>query len=293
MLGPMRSILFVPGTRQDRFSKALASGADAVVFDLEDGVEASQKDKARALVAEFFAADDTTATQALRLVRFNEVQTPDGDRDLEAFVGTSGFDAVVLPKIETAAALEHVANAFRTRASSRPAPPLIPLFETPRGILQAEAIAEADADIPAILLGAEDLTARLAIPRTLEGEELIFARSKVVLTAALVGADAIDAVFTNIADLAGLRRDCERARALGLRGKISIHPAHVPVINEVFAPSAAEVERARRVIEAFNIARASGEGVTTLDHEMIERPVVERARRVIALAARWTKEGTT
>jgi citrate lyase subunit beta / citryl-CoA lyase len=289
----MRSVLFVPGTRPDRFPKALASGTDAVVFDLEDGVEASQKDKARAQVAEFFRAGPATPTPALRLVRFNEVLTPEGEKDLDAFVGLTGFDAVVLPKIESAAALEHVAKAFRTRAASRTAPPLIPLFETPRGILQAEAIAAADVEIPAILLGAEDLTARLAIPRTLDGEELIFARSKVVLAAALVGADAIDAVFTNIADLAGLRRDCERARALGLRGKISIHPAHVPVINEVFAPSAGEVERAQRVIAAFDAARASGEGVTTLDHEMIERPVVERARRVIALAARWTKEGTS
>ena len=289
----MRSVLFVPGTRPDRFPKALASGTDAVVFDLEDGVEASQKDKARAQVAAYFRAEPATDAQALRLVRFNEVLTPEGEKDLDAFVGLTGFDAVVLPKIESAAALEHVAKAFRTRAASRTAPPLIPLFETPRGILQAEAIAAADVEIPAILLGAEDLTARLAIPRTLDGEELIFARSKGVLAAALVGADAIDAVFTNITDLAGLRRDCERGRARGLRGQISIHPSHVPVINEVFAPSADEVARAQRVIAAFDAARASGEGVTTLDQEMIERPVVERARRVIALAARWTKEGTT
>lgn len=303
MLGPMRSILFVPGTRPDRFSKALASGADAVVFDLEDGVETGQKDKGRALVAELFrnavrnavatsstASSTTPRDQTIRLVRFNEVLTPDGDKDLDVFVGLGGFDGVVLPKAESPAALEHVARAFRTRAPSRTAPPLIPLLETPRGILQAEAIAGADAEIPAMLLGAEDLTARLAIPRTIDGEELLFARSKVVLAAAIAGADAIDAVFTNISDLAGLRRDCERARALGFRGKISIHPAHVAVINDVFQPPASEVERARRIIEASEVARVAGEGVTTLDHEMIERPVVERARRVLALAARWKKE---
>src|SRR5688572_5413101 len=116
MLGPMRSILYVPGTRQDRFLKALASGADAVVFDLEDGVAADQKGKARAFVADFFAAASATPpTPALRLLRFNQVHTPEGDRDLEFFVGREGFDAVVLPKVETAAVIEHVAQVFHTR----------------------------------------------------------------------------------------------------------------------------------------------------------------------------------
>ena len=283
MIGPLRSVLFVPGTRDDRFAKALSSGADAVVFDLEDGVAAGQKDRGRGILADFF---QTPRGSALRCVRFNAVNTPDGDADLERFLGVDGFDAVVLPKVENAAAIEHVARAFATRAAARRAPPIIPLLETPRGILRAEAISSAAATVPALLLGAEDLTARLAVPRTLEGEELIFARSQVVLAAAVAGADAIDAVFTNVADLASLRRDCERGRAFGFRGKIAIHPSHVPTINEVFSPTSAEVDHARRVIEAFEDARAGGEGVTTLDDEMIERPVVERARRVIALAER-------
>lgn len=282
-MGPLRSVLFVPGTRQDRFEKALSSGADAVVFDLEDGVATGQKDRARSIVADFL---QTPRAGTLRLVRFNAVNTPDGDADLEQFVGADGFDAVVLPKVESAASIEHVARAFTTGAPSRTAPPIIPLLETPRGILRAEAIAGAAATVPALLLGAEDLTARLAVPRTLEGEELIFARSQVVLAAAIAGADAIDAVFTNVGDLASLRRDCERGRAFGFRGKIAIHPAHVPTINEVFSPTSAEVDHARRVIETFETARAGGEGVTTLENEMIERPIVERARRLIALAER-------
>ncbi|MBI4265274.1 MAG: CoA ester lyase [Acidobacteria bacterium] len=282
-LGPLRSILFVPGTRQDRFAKAMAAGADAVVFDLEDGVAADQKPRARALVAAFLQTPDA---RTARLVRLNAVGTPEGDEDLALFSTAGGFDAVVLPKVESPAAIERVARAFAASAPPRAVPPIVPLLETPRGVLHAEAVANAQAEVPAILLGAEDLTARLAIPRTLDGEELLFARSQVVLAAASVGADAIDAVFTAIGDLAALRRDCARGRALGFRGKIAIHPSHVPVINEVFSPSAAEVEQARRVIDAFEAARAGGEGVTTLDDEMIERPVVERARRLLQLADR-------
>jgi len=106
----------------------------------------------------------------------------------------------------------------------------------------------------------------------------------VVLAAAAVGAEAIDGVVTNLDDLAVLRRDAERARAVGFRGKMAIHPKQVPVINEVFTPSAADVERARRVVEAFERARAAGEGVTRMGNQMVELPVVERARRTLALA---------
>jgi citrate lyase subunit beta/citryl-CoA lyase len=287
MIGPIRSLLFVPGTRNDRFGKALNSGADAVAFDLEDSVEATQKEKARALIAEFLR-QPAAPSAVLRLVRFNAVDTAAGQADLEYFRDGTGFDGVLLPKVETPGILETVGRIFGSRALAGRPLPLLPLLESPRAILRAADIAAADAFVAALLFGAEDLTAQLAVPRTIDGDELVFPRAQVALAAAAVGAEAIDAVFTTLDDLTSLERDCARARAVGFHGKMAIHPRQVPVINAAFTPSQAEVERARRVVDAFEVARAAGEGVTRMDNQMVELPIVERARRTLALAAKYS-----
>ncbi|MDA1183809.1 MAG: CoA ester lyase [Acidobacteria bacterium] len=283
MIGPIRSLLFAPGTRPDRFGKAMNAGADAVAFDLEDSVEVGRKGEARALVADYLAMPGTGAR---RLIRFNPPGTPDGDADLEYFGAATGVDGLLLPKIETAAAVEQVARAFAKRSPSGTVPPLFLLLETPRAILKAAEIVVADAPVAALLFGAEDYTASLAIERTIDGEELSFARAQIVLAAALVGADAIDGVCIDLNDSDALRRDCVRARALGFRGKMAIHPRQLDVINESFTPTAAEVHRARQIIDTYEAARAGGQGVTTLDGRMVELPIVERARRLVALAGK-------
>jgi citrate lyase subunit beta / citryl-CoA lyase len=275
-------MLYVPGTRQDRFGKAMAAGADAVVFDLEDSVDSAQKEKARSLIAEFLA---TPSTGALRLVRFNAVHTADGEADLEYFTGRRGFDGILLPKVDTVGIVELVSRVFRQRAAGGFVPPLLLMLETPSAILRAGDIATADAPVAALLFGAEDFTASLGVERTTDGEELLFARGQIALAAAAVKADAIDAVFTDLNDEEGLRRDCRRARNLGFSGKMAIHPKQIGIINETFTPAPAEVDRARKIVEAFDAARSAGHAVTTLDGRMVELPVVERARRVLALAA--------
>jgi citrate lyase beta subunit len=286
MVGPIRSLLFVPGTRPDRFGKAMSSGADAVAFDLEDSVEAGQKEKARTLIAEFLS--QPSPSEVMRLVRFNAVETAHGQADLEFFRDLTGFDGVLLPKVEAPGMLEAVSRIFASRQRPSGVPPLLPLLESPRAVLRAVEIASADAVVAALLFGAEDLTAQLAVPRTIDGEELLFPRAQIALAAAATGADAIDAVFINLDDLTALERDCERARALGFKGKMAIHPRQVPVINEAFTPSTADVERARRLIDAYEAARAAGEGVTRLDGQMLELPIVERARRTVARAERYS-----
>jgi citrate lyase subunit beta/citryl-CoA lyase len=277
----MRSLLFVPATRADRFQKALDSGADAVVLDLEDAVEAGRKDEARALVGEFL--DGLRETPAAVLVRINAAGSDWIDDDCEWLGGVQDrIDAVVLPKAESPESIEGVANALR---SGR----VIPLLETARGILAAPEILAARADIPAVLFGAEDLTAELGIPRTLSGEELLYARSRVVLAAATVGADPIDAVWVRISDTESLRTDAARAKALGFLGKMAIHPDQIPIINEVFSPTGEEIAAARRLIEADDRAREQGEGVFRLDDSMVDAPVIRRARRILSLAERATQ----
>ncbi|MGE5242890.1 MAG: HpcH/HpaI aldolase/citrate lyase family protein [Betaproteobacteria bacterium] len=271
---PFRSLLFVPGTRADRFEKALASGADAVVFDLEDSVEPTQKARARERVGEFLAA--TPAGSVLRFVRVNAARSATWAAELEFFARHRAFDAIVLPKAASAAIVEEVAHTIDT--------PVLPLLETAQGILHAAAIAAASAVVPALLFGAEDLTAELGITRTIDGEELALARSTVVLAAAAAGADAIDAVFVDLNDADGLRRDCLRARAVGFHGKMAIHPAQLEVIHDVFTPGAAEIALARRIVAAYEEAQAGGEGVIRLEGRMVDVPVVERARRILGRA---------
>jgi citrate lyase subunit beta/citryl-CoA lyase len=243
-------------------------------------VEAARKDEARRAVAAFLAT--SSASGAARLVRVNSAGSQWWAQDL-GWIGTlANCDGVVLPKSESASQVEELSRAAGGR-------PVIPLFETARGVLHAAAIAGARASIPAICFGAEDLTAEIGVPRTTAGEELLFARSQVVLAATTIGAEAVDAVFVDIKAVDQLRVDAERARALGFRGKMAIHPDQIAVINEVFSPSAIEIERARRIVEAYDAAAAGGEGVIRVDDRMVDAPVVARARRLLARAAQITK----
>ncbi|MEO6222758.1 MAG: CoA ester lyase [Vicinamibacterales bacterium] len=269
----MRSILFVPGIRPDRFAGAVASGADAIVFDLEDSVDSAKKAEAREAVAAFLSEQPLTSVQLL--VRVNSFGSRWYDQDLESVAGLQSVHGIVLPKAEVPA---HVAATARASVSGR----VIPLIETARGVLNAPAIAAAAESIPAVLFGAEDLTAQIGIPRTIDGDELLFARSQVVLAATAAGVDPIDAVFIGITALDDLRRDALRARALGFRGKMAIHPIQIPVIHEVFSASHDERAHAQRIVDAFEHAQAHGEAVIRLDDRMIDMPVVVRAKRLLS-----------
>jgi len=273
---PLRSLLFVPGTSQARFAKAVACGADAVFFDLEDAVEAGRKAEARRLVGDWLASTHTGS--AARFVRVNAPESPWIDDDLAWLPELAPhLDGVVLPKIEAASQVARVARIVPGRA-------LMPMIETARGVMRAADIAAADASVTALVLGAEDLTAELGIPRTVDGEELLLARSQVVLAAASAGADAIDAVFVELKAPEALRRDAIRARALGFRGKTAIHPDQIAILNDVFSPTADEIARARRVMDADAAARSQGHGAFRLDDRMVDAPIVARAKRILALA---------
>lgn len=276
---PFRSVLFVPGTRADRFAKAFSSGADAVVLDLEDAVEAGRKAEARDLVGKFVASLGPDTKPSV-LVRINAPVSPWIDDDVDWLRGLHGFvDAVVLPKVEIAAVIDGVADATPDRL-------VIPLIETARGVMNVSEIIAAEAEIPAVLFGAEDLTAELGIPRTLQGDELLYARSAVVIAAATIEAEPIDAVWVELANPDALRQDATRAKALGFRGKMAIHPDQVGVINEVFSPTAGEIAAAREMVEADERARETGEGVFRFGDSMVDAPVIKRAKRILELAGR-------
>ena len=278
----LRTLLFVPGTRPRSFRKAVNSGADAVILDLEDSVTEGRKEEARDAIARF-ASESALGCRVF--VRVNGVRSPYFHDDLRLVRGLRNVSAVVIPKVEDP---DSVLSTIRTLTSENDRGDsqreVYPTIETARGVLNATQIAQADPRVAGLIFGAEDLTAELRISRTVEGEELLFARSQIVLAAAAAHMDAIDAVLTNLDDAEALKRDCQRARALGFRAKLAIHPAQVPIINEAFSPTAAEIALARHIIERHQDAQNAGQGAVRFGQVMLDKPVLLRALRTIAFA---------
>ena len=269
-----RSVLFSPGDQPDLLRKAPEVGADVVVFDLEDAVVPARKDQARETVA---AAVAEARADSEVCVRINPLGAG-GRADLRA-LGTAP-DSVMLPKVERAENVRALDDALTEHGLDVP---VLALLETPGGVLDAPAIAAVEAT-DGVLLGAEDLSAAAGFARTSEGTEILYARERVVLAAARADADAIDTLYTDFEDTEGLAVDARFAHDIGFGGKMAIHPAQVPVINEAFTPDAEDVDWARRVLAARDEAEANKRGVFTVDGEMIDAPLVAQAETILERA---------
>ena len=271
-----RNLLFVPGTRPDRFAKALAAGPDMVTVDLEDAVIPAHKDRARAQAMPLF--DGPRPDGIERVVRINGVRTPVGLKDLLAIVEhPSPPDAVMLPKVESADEVRIVDALLQ--GAARPIG-LHVIIESNAGLEHALAIAAASASVRSLLFGAVDMAAELG--SAMDFTSMLYARSRVVHAAASRGVDAIDVPFLDLEDEAGLALECRLVQGLGFTGKAAIHPRQLPSINAVFTPDAERVAYARKVIAAFE---ASTDGLVVVDGKLIEIPVIRSARRTLALAA--------
>ena len=258
MVAIPRALLFVPGDRPDRFEKACASGADAVIVDLEDAVAPAAKARARDAVARWLTAERRI------LLRINACSTPWFGDDL-ALARHPGVAGVVLPKVESTDDLGPLAG-MQT----------IALIESARGMANLDAIA-GSTDVVRLAFGSIDFALDLGIPG--EGEALLFFRSRLVLASRLFGLAApIDGVTVAIDNALALRSDTQRARSLGFGGKLCIHPRQVDVVREVFTPTAAEVAWAERVVAATD---ASGGAAVAVDGAMVDRPVLLRARAIL------------
>ena len=267
-----RSFLFVPASDERKLRRALATAADVVVADLEDAVSFAQKDAAREVVRRVLPDEPCDGLVAIRV---NGVDTAFFAADVE-LVEELRPDVLVVPKA-TPGALE---------ALGGDGPPVVAIVETADGLREAYEVASRPR-VEALIVGAIDLGVELRLEQRADGLEILFARSKAVSDSAAARVRApIDRVWTDVRDGDGLEADARFARSLGFRGKACIHPDQVEIVNRVFTPSDEELTRARRVIEAYEQAVGEGEGVTALDGEMIDLPVVERARQVLALAER-------
>lgn len=270
-----RSVLFTPGDEAEMMRKALGGDADVVVFDLEDAVAPDAKEDAREAVGEVLTEAGETPEVWVRLNPFEE----GGESDLDA-VSEKEPSCFVIPKAGSAADVERVAEALDERGSDAG---IVPIVETAEGVVNTAEIAGASR-VSAVIFGAEDLSADIGATRTEEGEEVLYARQKVVTAASAAGVDAIDTLWTDFRDDEGLRRDTERAVRFGYDGKLCIHPAQVDPINDAFTPDEDRVEWAEKVMEAKREADERGKGVFEVDGEMVDEPLVEQARTVLERA---------
>jgi citrate lyase subunit beta/citryl-CoA lyase len=282
-----RSRLYLPGSEPKYFINAGLHEPDAIILDLEDSVHHAEKDAARTLVRNALRAVDFGACE--RMVRIN--QLPLGLRDLEVLVPEAP-DLVLMPKVEWA---EQVAEADRMigelKSRSKIDRPvwIMPILESAVGIENAAAIASVSPNVCALTIGLEDYTADLGVVKTPEGKESAYARARVVNAAKAAGIQAIDSVYSDVADMDGLRRWGENSRAMGFEGMGCIHPGQIRVIHEAFAPTQIDIEKALKIVAAFDEADRKGLGVVSLGSKMIDPPVVERAKKLVARAKQMGK----
>ena len=277
-----RSRLYLPGAEPKYFVNAGLHYPDAIILDLEDSVHPAEKDASRLLVRNTLRAVDFGTAE--RMVRIN--QLPLGYQDLEEVIPEQP-DLILIPKVEhpqQVLEVDRKITDIETREGIKQPIWIMPILESALGIENAFAIATASDRVCALTIGLEDYTADLGVVRSRTGEETQFARFRVVNAAKAAGLQAIDSVFSDVTDMDGLRKWGEQSRAMGFEGMGCIHPAQIQVIHEAYAPSQAEIDKALKIVAAFDDAKARGLGVVSLGSKMIDPPVVNRAVKLVARA---------
>lgn len=279
-----RSLLYVPGDKENMLAKAGQRGADALILNLEDAVAPGNKELARLAVSR--ALGTKAFGHAEVVVRINPLDTDIGYRDLLE-VMRGGPDAILLPKVRGVEEVRFAAWTIERLESLHGLPVgstrIMCMIESVAGILAAEAVAACHPRVTALLFGANDLSTEIGCDPAPDGRALLYAASKLVLAARAANIDAIDSPHMVVGDLEGLARSARAARELGFTGKSAIHPEQIGPINDAFSPGAAEVAWARRVMELIGEGQA-GPGAALLDGQLIEAPHLVRARRILAVA---------
>lgn len=277
-----RSRLYLPGNEPKFFVNAGLHGPDGVILDLEDSVSPDEKDAARHLVRN--ALRSVNFYGAERMVRIN--QLPLGLEDLK-FVVPHKVNLILIPKVEEAdqvVAVEKEVLALKAKHGIEADIWFMPIIESAKGAINAFAIASASKFVCSLAIGLEDYTADIGAERTLEGTESFWARMQVVNAAKAAGIQAIDSVFSDVGDMDGLVKSTLESKSYGFEGKGCIHPRQIQPIHTAFAPTSAEIEKAKKIVMAFEDAKSKGLAAVSLGSKMIDPPVVKRAERVIELA---------
>ncbi|MDN6519069.1 MAG: citrate (pro-3S)-lyase subunit beta [Enterococcus sp.] len=279
-----RTMMFVPGANAAMLRDAPLYGADSIMFDLEDAVSLKEKDSARVLV--HFALKTFDFSQVETVVRINSLDT-DGAADVEAMV-LAGADVIRLPKTETAQDIvdvdEVITNVEAVNGIPVGTTKMMAAIESAEGVLNAREIAKASTRLIGIALGAEDYVTNMKTKRYPDGQELFFARSMILHAARAAGIAAIDTVYSDVDNAEGFKNEVSLIKQLGFDGKSVINPRQIPLVNAIYTPTEAELQNAKEVIWGIREAEAKGSGVISVNGKMVDKPIVERAERVIAIA---------
>lgn len=280
-----RALLYVPGDDRRKIEKATTLGVDCICMDLEDGVAASRKQEARAVIAQAMRELDFGNSE--RCIRINSIGSGWEEDDLSAALAT-GPDTIVVPKVETPEQVNWVSQriGMYEQQSGLPLGTIRMLIgvETAAGILNLKEIAGADLRLEAIIFGAEDFAANVGATRTPEATEVLYARSAVLVACAAHSLQAIDMVYIDFHDIEGLRREAEAGARLGFSGKQTIHPNQIAPVQEAFTPDETAIAHALRIVETFEVSLAQGKGAYALDGKMIDMPLLKAAQNVLARA---------
>lgn len=290
-----RSRLYLPGNEPKFFVNASLHSPDGIILDLEDSVAPAEKDAAQLLVRNSLRSVDFYGAE--RMVRIN--QLPKGLDDLK-FIVPNNVNVILIPKCESAEQIHQLEKELeKIKKQYKVENPIyfMPIIESALGIIKAYEIASASKNNCALAIGLEDYTADIGTQRTNNGRESIFARQMLVNAAKAAGIQAIDTVFSDVSDMEALRQSVVEAKSLGFEGKGCIHPRQIKVVHEAFAPTFEEIEKAKKIVQAFEEAEKKGLGVVSLGSKMIDPPVVKRALRSVDLAIlnnrlsrNWKKE---
>ncbi len=276
MLGSVA--IFVPAVSVRKMEKALTLAADTIYFDLEDSVAPDQKDEARACLLKFLA--DSDGGGRCLLARVNSVGSLWWGQDVAALAHCRALSALLLPNADLASVslLTDQLDRFDSHLK------IVPLIETARGLEEAREAVLVSSRVVGLQFGGEDYTASLGIRRTLGGEEITYARSRLANLARAYNLDMMDTPFTAIQELEILAADCRRAVDMGFTGKAVIHPSHIDIVRRAFRPDEADIEKARRLIAAFERQAGERAGVFTFEGAMIDAPIIQRARNTLKKA---------
>ena len=277
-------MLFLPGNTPNMLINGDTLGADTVIFDLEDAVSPDEKDAARILVRNALKYQNFSGCEVV--VRINPTDTEFWKEDLDAVIPLKP-DMIMPTKVSGGEMIREV-SAYMGQVEERSGiekgtVKILPLIETALGVEKAFEIASSDVRVAGLFLGGEDFTADMHCKRTKEGQEIFYARTRLVCAARAWGIEAYDTPFTDVEDMEGLRKDTEFAKSLGFAGKAVISPRHVDIVNEVFSPTEAEIEYAHDVMDAIEDGKRQGKGVISLRGKMIDAPIVKRAQQVLEM----------
>ncbi|MGY6705276.1 HpcH/HpaI aldolase/citrate lyase family protein [Roseinatronobacter sp.] len=276
---PFRSVLYIPGSKERALEKATGLDTDAIIFDLEDAVAIDEKPHARKLLAEKLATLDYG--RRAKLVRVNALSTPWGADDLDV-IATAKPEAILLPKVDSAAHIDALARLLDTRSETANTR-IWAMIESPLGVLNALEIAQAPR-MGGFIMGTNDLAKDMGCRFRADRLPLLSALQLPLMAAKAAGIVAVDGVYNAFKDDDGLRAECQQGRDMGFDGKTLIHPAQLDIANQIFAPTDEEVTLARRQIAAFDEATAKGEGVAVVDGKIVENLHIVTAQQTLAKA---------